>query len=237
MVRPRMVIKNDNLMKRSVSIFMVAALLSGCSIDNYEKPSLQLTGKIIDSESKELVESGGINAGTVVKTYEGSSEQPLMLTTFPDGNFVNSKMFPAEYRLVAEGPFTLVRAEQPVSLSKNENVDIEVMPNMRVKSTLVSSSATFATVKISYQKVNAQQKAAALGITWSTSPNPNMLVFPHGKTILDDVSADKIPDSGERTYQLTGLSPKTTYYIRAAARTVNPGNYYNYSPQLVLKTE
>ena len=218
-----------------VYIFLLCTTLS-CTIDNYEKPGLALTGKIVDSQSSELVESGGVNAGTVVRLFEGTSAQPLNYSTLPNGTFANSQVFSGQYTYTAEGPFTLVSKDKVnLVMDKNTDIEIKVIPNVRVKTSLTTASGSTATVKLVYEKMSTEQPLAQLGITWSTSPNPNMLVFPGGNTILEAVTA-QTPAQGEKTFTLTNLKPNKTYYVRGAARTTNPGNYYNYTPQFEVKT-
>ena len=77
-------------MKPTLLLSLLLFTLASCEIDNYESPELTISGKILDIETKELVESGGLNAGTVVKEYEGNSIQPLIYNTLPDGTFINS---------------------------------------------------------------------------------------------------------------------------------------------------
>src|SRR5680860_735609 len=89
-------------------LIILSPLIISCEIDNYDAPQLTISGRILDAESNGLVESGGINAGTVVKLYEGNSTQPLIYNTLPDGTFTNSKVFAGNYSYVAEGPFTMV---------------------------------------------------------------------------------------------------------------------------------
>lgn len=211
---------------------------SSCQIDNYDMPTRTLRGKIIDSQSGETVQSGGINSGSIVKLYEGSSAQPLNFNTYPDGTFLNQKVFSGSYSLTAEGPFTLVSQERiPLDMTKDTEVEIKVIPHLRVKATLITSTTNSATVKLQYERLNKTQPLSQIGLVWSTYPNPNMLVFAGGKTILENVADQSAADAGEKVFTLSGLLPNTTYYVRGASRTVNPGNFYNYSPQFEIKTK
>ena len=223
-------------MKRILMHLIVFGAAAGCTIDNYKMPELTITGKIMDAQTNELVESGGINAGTLVRLFEGESVQPLTYNTFPNGTFVNGKVFPGKYSYTAEGPFKLVSAgKQSLEINGNSEIEIKVTPNVRIKTTVSQSSGNTATVKLSYEKLSTDQALTNLGLTWSTYPNPNMLIFPGGNTILETVEPAALA-KGERTFTLSNLKPNTTYYLRGAGRTVNPGNYYNYSPQIEIKT-
>ncbi|HTE24267.1 hypothetical protein [Flavitalea sp.] len=221
-------------------IFFFAVIISftSCSVDNYEMPNLSIAGKIVDSQNGELVESGGVNAGTVVRLYEGGSAQPINLTTFPEGNFINSRMFPGDYSYTAVGPFVLTSAA-PQSLVINNNnteIEIKVMPHVRLKATLVSNTGTTAVIKLGYTKVNASQPLTELGVLWSTLRNPNNLTFSGGGRTLDNVLSQNL-SSGEKTYTIQNLKPGTTYYLRGIGRTTNPGSYFNYSSQIEFKIQ
>lgn len=221
------------------ALFSLTILLSiaGCTIDNYDLPGLTLSGKIIDSQTNQLVESGGTNAGTIVRLYEGSSIQPIICNTLPDGSFVNSRVFAGNYSYDTEGPFTPTdTAHQSLSMKNNTAIEIKVVPHVRLKAALLELTGTTARVKVTYEKVNTQQKLAHLAVVWSTYPNPNTLTFAGGDIQLDDVESQDLT-SGETIYTLEGLKPQTKYYIRAAARTINPGNYYNYSTQFQIETK
>jgi hypothetical protein len=221
---------------KNIFFFLLVISFTSCSVDNYEMPELTVAGKIVDSQTGELVESGGVNAGTVVRLFEGSSTQPLNFATFPEGNFVNSRVFPGVYTYTAVGPFALA-ATAPQSLTISDNstqIEIKVMPHVRLKATLVSNTGTTAVVKLDYTKINATQPLTELGVLWSTFRNPNNLTFSGGGRTLDNVQSQNLT-SGNKTYTIQNLKPGTTYYLRAIGRTTNPGSYFNYSSQIELK--
>jgi len=213
----------------------LALLLSSCDIDNFEEPQLTLRGRIVDSQTNKLVESGGINAGTVVRLFEGNSPQPLVYNTFPDGTFHNSRVFPGGYTYTAQGPFTLVNPEpQSLRIDQDTEVEIKVVPHMRLGLPEVQVNGTTLTVKLKYENVTSQ-KLMQLALVWSRYPHPNISTSEDSETQLENVEAENLT-TGERVYTITGLSPKTKYYLRGGARTANPGNYYNYSSQVEVQT-
>jgi hypothetical protein len=217
-------------------IFLPIYLLIGsCKVDNYDAPKLSLSGKIVDSKTNTLVESGGTNAGSIVKLSQDSSNQSLIFQTLPDGTFMNSKVFAGNYKYNAEGPFQM-DASQPrvLQLTKNLEIEIKVIPNVRLTTALVSKSGTTATIKVTFEKVPASQKLVQLAVVWSTVKNPNMFTFVGGNVITKDVqSLDLV--SGEQEFTITGIKANTLYYVRAAARTNAAGNYYNYSSHVQLQ--
>lgn len=214
---------------------VIPLTLAGCEIDNYEAPQLTLQGNIIDSETGVLVPSGGINAGSVVKFYEGSSSQPLIYNTFPDGTFRNTKVFPATYSYVAEGPFKMLNTDNTIAVDGNTTMEIAVIPHLRLAATLTSSDASSAIVTVAFEKLATDQKLLNLAVIWSKSPNPNNFTFAGGNIAEEDVEALDLT-AGERTFAVSDLQPKTKYYIRASGRTANPGNFYNYSTQIEFET-
>jgi hypothetical protein len=223
-------------MKVISSLFLSVLLLGSCEIDNYDKPELTLRGKIVDSQTNALVESGGINAGTVVRLYEGSSTQPLVYNTRPDGTFTHSQVFPGSYTYTAQGPFKLLSTDpQSLHIDQDAELAIQVVPHLRLAAPEVQLNGTTATVKVKYEKVATDQKLVQLALVWSKFPHPNISTSGKAEIQLENVEAENLT-TGERVFTIAGLAPHATYYIRAAGRTANTGNYYNYSTQLEVKT-
>ena len=221
---------------KTTTLLFITILFAGCEIDNYDAPQLTTSGRILDSQTNELVESGGVNAGTVVKFYEDDSTQPLIYNTFPDGTFVNSKMFAGKYAYVAEGPFKMVaEGPQPVTITKDTQIDIRVVPNVRLSITPGAVNGTTADITMTYEKVATDQNLVHLAVVWSKFRNPNNFTFAGGSIVQEDVASLNLT-SGEKSFTITGLEPNTKYYIRGSARTNNPGSYSNYSTQIELQT-
>lgn len=213
-------------------IYLITITLAGCSIDNYDMPSLTVTGKIVDAGTNDLVESGGINGGTIVRFYENNSTQPLLYKTMPDGNFINKAVFPGNYSYTAEGPFRLSDATpKTVTVNANTSVEIPVVPYLRLKTSVVRVEGSTAQVKVEYQKVNDEDVFTNLGLVYSTYPNPNTFTTVGGAVMLENVSGQGLT-SGEKIISVTGLTAGKKYYFRAAGNVVNPGNYFNYSSQV-----
>ncbi len=222
-------------MNKLLYICLLSLCFINCKVDNYDPPNATINGKIVDSQNGELIPSGGSVAGTIVRFYQYDETQPLNYVTFPDGTFTNKAVFNGSYTYTAEGAFTLVNsARQNVTVSNNTEIEIPVIPHIRLTLSQVSASGDKAVYKVAYDKLAADQEFLVLGISWSDYPNPNRIVYKGGTTILDDVSAMNYT-IGEKEYELTGLVPGKTYYIRAYARTNNAGAFFNYSHQVELK--
>lgn len=216
------------------NIFFTLLMLSfaSCSIDNYDMPSATLSGQVSDNVTNDMIENGGVNSGTIIQIFEGTSKQPILSSSFPDGHFVNAALFPRQYRIWAVGPFKMVEDTIDITISGNSEINIKVLPNVRLRATLVSITGTIATVTVTYEKVQATESLTQLAIIWSQFNNPNMLTFAGGSTQVQSVSSEGLT-SGERTFTITGLTANTKYYLRAAGRTNAPGNYYNYSKTII----
>lgn len=213
---------------------MVLLLLNSCKDDNYAAPELTITGKIIDSKTNSLVESGGSNGGSIVKLYQNNSTQALLYKTMPDGTFTNSRVFAGNYRYVAEGPFQIMSDTPSISIKGNVQIDIKVVPNVRLTTAVTSKDATSAIIKITYEKVPANLTMTKLGLVWSTVTAPNIFTFIEGNIITKDVQAMNLT-SGSQEFTITGLKAGKSYFVRATAVTNAPGNYYNYSTQIQVK--
>jgi hypothetical protein len=229
--------KNGNLKKikmKNILFFLTLVLLSSCEIDNYDEPNLTVSGRIIDSQNSALVESGGSNGGTIVKFYQSNSSQALLFTTMPDGTFTNSRVFPNNYRYTAEGPFQIITDTTSIAIKGNTEIEIKVVPNVRLTASVVSKSGTTATVKVTYEKVPTSETLVKLGLVWSNVTEPNIFTFTGGNIITKDVQSMNLT-SGEEEFTVTDLKAGTKYYVRATAVTNAPGNYYNYSTQIEVQ--
>ena len=215
-------------MKELIFTLFLVLMLYSCSIDNYESPNAVLSGKVIDNVTNEAVENGGVNGGTVVHVFEGNSKQPIICNSFPDGRFVNAAFFNGNYKIVAIGAFKMASDTVRVSVSNNTEVEIKVLPNVRLKASIVSRDASSITVNVQYEKVHESQVLNELCVVWSTYPNPNMFTFAGGGQKVEKVNKQNLT-SGEKTFVISGLIQGFNYHVRAAARTNAAGNYYNYS--------
>jgi hypothetical protein len=59
-----MVILKTIEMKSRILYIIILCVLSGCEIDNYKMPELTFSGKTLDFQTEEFVESSGADAGS-----------------------------------------------------------------------------------------------------------------------------------------------------------------------------
>ncbi|TAN16452.1 MAG: DUF3823 domain-containing protein [Chitinophagaceae bacterium] len=217
-------------MKTKIFYFLVIVASIGCQVDNYPSPKLTLSGAIVDSSTGQSVPSSGSNGGSFIEVFQGSSGQPLLFNTRPDGTFENSRVFPGNYKIVPIGPFSPVTDTFMANIETDEKINFKVIPNVTLTLSVLSAIDSVAQVKISFNKANNGKQLLSVGVVWSTYPFPNVNVFPGGKIIIDKSNLTGAVQ-GERSYTLSRLDPKNVYYVRAFALTQNPGSYYNYSVQ------
>lgn len=212
------------------SIILIGLCAAGCGkLDNYEAPNISLTGKVIDSITNQSVENSAVLGGTLLQLYEeNTTVQPTVTNSFPDGSFRNLKLFPAQYRVVALGAFRTSSNILILDLTKDTYAEIKVLPNLRLKATLLTSSGTTADVKVEYEKVHPDEKLNTLGVVWSTINNPNFSSTYQGGSKILNVASQNLT-SGEMTFTITGLNVGTKYYVRAVGLSSNARKAYNYS--------
>jgi len=212
------------------NIYYVLIMLSfaGCSIDNYDMPNATLSGKVLDNVTNEMVQNGGVNSGTIIQIFEGNSKQPILSTSYPDGHFINATLFNGMYRVWAVGPFRMTQDTINVTVSGNTQLDIKVLPNVRLKANIVSFQNGTATINVQYEKVHSNETLVRIGVVASTYNNPNVTTFAGGKIVEQNVASEGLT-SGTRTMTITGLVQGKKYYFRALARSNAAGNLYNYS--------
>jgi hypothetical protein len=227
-------IKMKMNMKKLLYLLVTIILITGCSIDNYDAPNATLSGRVIDNLTNEMIENGGVNSGTIIQIFEGTSKQPILSQSFSDGHFINAALFPGNYRLFAVGAFKMVTDTMSITISAKTEVDIKVLPNVRLKATLQSIVGTTATVKVEYTKVHSEQVLNQLAVIWSTINNPNLFTFFGGGQKTETVTSQNLT-AGEMIFTITGLTAGTKYYIRAAGRTNAAGSYYNYSKTITTQ--
>lgn len=221
-------------MRNIFYLLIVIMSIISCSKDNYEGPNATLSGKVIDNVTNEMIENGGVNGGTIIQIFEGSSKQPILAKSFPDGHFVNAAMFTGNYKLHGVGAFKMIQDTLSVTVNSSTDVEIKVLPNVRLKATLQSVSGTTATIKVDYEKVFNDQVLNKLAVVWSTIDNPNLFTVLKADQLTETVTSQNLT-KGSMNFTITNLVGGKTYYIRAAGLTNAPGNYYNYSK--TIKTQ
>jgi hypothetical protein len=235
----------------ALTAFTCAVLLIGNSckkVDNYDGPTETLKGSIIDAGTKQNVQSevsGDNGSGTRIKLLEISwsdTPTPLYLATKQDGTYINTKVFAATYKMIAEGAFV------PMDLAGNDQtktidvkggttaVDFTVEPFLRVD--WVGQPVINADGSVSVQ----------VTVTRGTS-NPSfqqniinlaLFVCPYeyvGNNNYDSRYSNVLTYSGTTGNAIAGQTitltskplPKKDWFLRVGSRIAYGTNRYNYS--------
>jgi hypothetical protein len=216
--------------------------------DNYEGPTETLKGNIIDAATKQNVQSevsGDNGAGTRIKLLEISwsdAPTPLYLATKQDGTYINTKVFAATYKIIAEGAFV------PMDLPANDQtqtikvgggtttVDFTVDPFLRINwvgepvinsdgSVSVQASVTRGTSNSSYQ-----QNVINLGLFISPSEYVgNNNYDSRYSTVLSYTGTTGNAILGQTITLTSKPLPKKDWFLRVGSRISFGTNRYNYS--------
>jgi len=229
-----------------------AALLTAGScnkIDNLDGPTETLQGRIIDAGTSQNVQSevsGDNGAGTRIKLLETSwsdNPTPLYLATKQDGTYINTKVFKATYKMIAEGAFVPMdlpandQSKSVVVQGGTTTVDFTVEPFLRVEwvgEPVVNANGTV-TVQVKVTRGTANPSFQQ-NIT-----NLALFVCPYqyvGNNNYDSRYSTIVSYSGTAgnaivgqtiTLTTTGTMPKKDWYLRIGSRIVYGTNRYNYS--------
>ena len=150
--------KNHTIMKKIFLLLPLALLVNSCvffEMDNYDGPNASISGRIIDSKTKENVPTeckfgnffGGAYFGSPTTGYfsvfeKGRSEVYDIPIDYEkaqywhikyDGTYVNTKVFSGTYRIAATADNFYPVTKDDVKINKGENtLDWEVVPYCRV---------------------------------------------------------------------------------------------------------
>ena len=235
---------NRNKLYKTLSGLAFAILTIGFASCELDERVDDLTGgyegAFIDKLTGETVATEYYGAKLKLLDLEyGSVAVPLEYNALPDGTYRNTKVYPSNYKIWANGPFceldTIygeIRGSKKMNLLVTPNVSLEVKKVELLYG--ISVNVTFA-----YRVNNAQSQNQEIGLVYGKDN------YPGQRTAMDEGAAGARTykrikksikeQSGEFTETLY-LSPNTTYYIRALGRTENAGDYWNYSKQVVIET-
>ena len=112
---------------------MLSMFFYACELDNYDYPDASITGRIIDSETNELVQSDLIN-GTTIKLIEHGYDpvSPQYLRVKSDGTYANTLLFSNTYTIQPDLRNFVQIDEQEVEIGKNTTLDFIVTPYLRI---------------------------------------------------------------------------------------------------------
>jgi hypothetical protein len=234
------------------SVALGATLITAGSCkktDNYDGPTETLQGRIIDAGTNQNVQSevsGDNGSGTRIRLLETSwsnNPTPLFLATKQDGTYINTKVFRATYKMIAEGAFV------PMDLATNDKsqtlevkggtttVDFTVEPFLRVEwvgEPVTNANGTISVqVKVTRGTSNSAYQQNITNLALFLSPSVyvgNNNNDPRYSTIITYSGTTGNAIVGQTTtLTTTGVLPKKDWYLRVGSRIAFGTNRYNYS--------
>lgn len=118
---------------RYILLAGVITFAAACEKDNYDGPTAGLSGRIIDADTKQLVEQDIIRGTTIEITEHGYDPvKPQVLIVKTDGTYENSMLFENMYTVKPmRGNFIDVPA-QDIQIKGKTVLDFSVTPYLRV---------------------------------------------------------------------------------------------------------
>ena len=223
-----------NIFYIKIALLFLSVAFSGCELDDrLDDLTGSYEGKFVDKNTNEVVctEYYGAKLRLLDLAY-GKIAQPLDYFALPDGTFKNTKIFPAEYKVWADGPFLTLDTIQKMDLTSTKTFDIRVVPNISLKVTEVKNIFGIG-MKITYSyKVNDPLSTKQeIGFVYSNTKYPGLIKNTGVKKYLNDIT-----DLEGTITKLVYLEPNKSYFVRATGKFIDKGDYWNYSKQEVFKT-
>lgn len=213
--------------------------VGGCELDNYQAPNAGIKGKIIDSYTGKpltTVEPHGFKIRLIELNKKYPDPKPIDFWGKANGTFMNTKLFADKYKVFPILGAFFDPEPKIVEVHGMTTVNFTVTPYLELTNVSVTPISNGVIVKYQIKKSPKSDKILISESMASHYPTVKHTVF--DQKVTHDLS--DIPDSKIVHMQfadtLTGLTvdhsggfTDNTYYIRAAAKTDNPQNRFNYS--------
>lgn len=214
-------------------IIATAGMLTSCELDNYEGPTAELSGSIIDQETKELVQQDIIR-GTEIKIIEHGYDPvaPQYLRVKTDGTFTNRMLFANTYTVQPErGNFVPVEAQE-IRIEGKTELDFMVLPYIRVKDVDIAKSGSkiIATFKL---QQNVDNNIVKIGLY----AHPEPIVGEPIRTVATEMPVNAVADPDQVfTLEIDLAANSSTlkagkqYFFRVGALIDVGEAKFNYAP-------
>ena len=220
-------------------ILLVLIVFASCEIDNYSEPNAVFTGKVVDVQTGETIQTrqpDGIQIRLVQEGYE--NPVPYDFWAKNDGTFRNTRLFGGTYEITVQaGPFhNSVTKTVILEGGREINETFEVEPYIRITDVNISTSgdAITGTYKLSMGDGTTQVKHSMLICHVSPILHKNTDNLKSSQiNDLSGIGASEL-QSMSFTDEITGLKTGT-YYVRVAVEANNSLGRNNYSE--IVKVE
>ncbi len=223
-------------------ILLLMVIFASCELDNYEAPNATFTGKIVDVQTGETIQTrqpNGIQIHLMQQGYD--NPVPYDFWTKNDGTFRNTKLFGGTYDVTVQaGPFhgSDGSVTKTVTLNDGGETDatFEVEPFVRISNVSINASGGKITGTYKLSMGNGTSVVESSRLICDVMPivhkNTNNLKSSevHGLSGYSDSELEAMSFNDE----ITGLS-SGTYYVRVAVESDNTLGRNNYSE--IVKVE
>lgn len=220
-------------------IILVMVIFASCELDNYDEPNATFTGKIVDVQTGETIQTRQPN-GIQIRLWEDGFENPVSYGMWAknDGTFRNTKLFAGTYEVTVEaGPFHNT-ATQTVTLKAGNEVDATFQVEPYVRVTNVSISAAGGTITGSYKLAMGDGTTVVKHSKLICHDSPIVHKNTNGlkKSDENDLSGASAPGLASMSFndEITEL-PSGTYYVRVAVESDNTLGRNNYSEIVIVE--
>ena len=208
--------------------------LAGCSkLDNYEAPNGTLFGNIIDSVTKQPIlteQPNGIQIRYIEQNYINPKVSVQNFFVKDNGTYERAMLFAATYKVIpVEGAFFPVTDTALVTINENGRTELNftVTPYLNLTA---NARADGNNIIVTYNitRPRAADKIIERKALVSVVPTVNNTTWFKNVTTSTSSITDNVILSTTYNDTIKSLA-SGTYYVRAAARTGNAYNKFNYS--------
>lgn len=224
--------------KLNIDIYLIIILscmilFNSCELDNYDGPNAQISGKILDSETGELIESDIVNGTTIKITEHGYDPvTPQYLKVYNDGTYANTMLFANTYTVVPDQRNFLQIDEQDVKIGKDTKLDFLVTPYIRVKDVVITQEGNNIIADFKLQQMTSDP-VTGVGLYVSSEP----IVGQSVSSVSVERKLDRIVNEDETIRIGLNVARNTAflksgqkYFFRVGALSSIPGAKLNYAP-------
>ena len=224
-----------------LTIFLVAGLfiLTSCNepIYDFEGFDGQLSGKIVDANGNVI--SGDIKVTTFAVNATGEKDiTSTVLRVKNDGTYANTTLHRQSYRVWLTGPFigsptdTII-----VNLSGGQTVvkDYQVTPLLTIDTPVLNGNPSSAEIKVDYKITGNSGNTPNLREIYCSTVSWPTRTTGTGAAAGGFFTRTVTLAQNQGTATISGLQPKTRYFIRVGARASGQA-LFNHSLQIIVTT-
>lgn len=218
--------------------YSVLGLLSivmfySCKLDNYDSPNAQLTGKIVDAQTNELVQQDIIR-GTTIKLIEHGYDnvQPQYLRVKNDGTYANTLLFENTYTIQPDQRNFVQVEEQEFKINSSSTLDFKVLPYLRIKNAKVIKNGAKVIATFNVEQ-NVEDAVNKIGLYAHSEP----IVGEPIRLIASELAINRKVEKNEVfTLEInveensSVIKPGKQYFFRIGAVINIPEAKFNYAP-------